>query len=249
MTNQARSHNMKYGKIVDMSYLAKKLTSFFLGASFLLIDLLSDTYFCVSLYHDESYADVSTGRKHAFLAFLVLSTTLWILSSFVIALSFKSSVGFHDQPSALQKIILLLCLTALVAFDLPMYLLAMPQRTVLVTDVRRSDLPTFSPSRKSPSSPSPNSPSSPRPPISNSLFVLGYSSRSEWKASTHYGLFSHLPTFLFEDIPLFIINAQISLSASVSFTSVLALIFSLFGIFRKGWTIYNFCREGFASQK
>jgi len=54
-------------------------------------------------------------------------------------------------------------------------------------------------------------------------------------ASTHYGLLTHLPTFLLEDIPLFFINAQISLndSSSVSFTSIIALIFSLFGIVKK----------------
>jgi len=169
-------------RLSPQTYLAKKLAIFFVGSSLTLIDLLSDTYLCISLFSDESYANVSSSTKRAFLVFLVLSTALWLLASLSIALSFKNSVGYHDQPSPLSKAILVLCLTALIAFDLPMYLIAMPQRVMLVTDIRGGPSTSFSPSPKSPPTSPSSSPSSPKPPpISNSLFVLGYASRSEWK--------------------------------------------------------------------
>ena len=81
--------------------------------------------------------------------------------------------------------------------------------------------------------------------LSNSLFLLGYQSREEWKASTHYGLFSHLPTFFLEDIPLFVLNIQImAATKSFTFVSSISLFLSLCGIMSKGKSMFLWCRAG-----
>ena len=56
---------------------------------------------------------------------------------------------------------------------------------------------------------------------------------------------SHLPTFLFEDVPLFILNVQISAHLrSFPVVSVISLVLSAVGIVKKGWTILQWCSQG-----
>ena len=190
LQSSARLKHVSYGKVVSMSYLTKKLALFLLSASLQVLDVLSDVYFCHSLYTQPSYDDLPESLKTRVLVFLLLSTALWLAISFIIAFNFKDAIGYNDHSaSAMSKPLLLLSLMSLVAFDCPLFLISLPQRTVKVSDITVDD----------------------KKRLSNSVFVLGFESRGEWKASTHYGLISHLPTFVFEDIPLFILNIQISM--------------------------------------
>jgi hypothetical protein len=223
LLSPSRLKGVAYGKVVSMSYLTKRLAAFLFGASFQLMDVISDTYFAVSVHDDER---IPASLRTNVLVFLVLSTVLWLLISFAIAWGLKASIGYHDHKG-LQQVALLCCLWSLVAFDCPLFLVSLPQMVVKVVDIESG------PKKAKPKA------------LSNSVFVLGFGSRSEWKASNHYGLISHLPTFLLEDIPLFILNIQISHhTKSFSFISILSLILSGAGICKKGFTIFTWCRSG-----
>mmetsp|Transcript_1534 Transcript_1534/g.2693 ORF Transcript_1534/g.2693 Transcript_1534/m.2693 type:complete len:280 (+) Transcript_1534:21-860(+) len=215
-----------YGKVVSMDYLVRKLCQFFMSGSLQVVDILTDLYYVYQLKTSALYAGVGEGTKSAAVVFLALSFALWVLVSLSIAWSFKENLGYSDLPSSLKLTTLLSC-TLLIAFDCPLFLISLPQRTVKVADIAGAK----------------------DGGLSNSVFVLAFDDRREWKTSTHYGLLSHLPTFLFEDVPMFIINCKISAEVNdATFESILCLLLSLGGILFKFKMIAEWCRLG-TSQK
>ncbi|GMH68804.1 hypothetical protein TrLO_g1826 [Triparma laevis f. longispina] len=218
----SKSIKGSYGKIVSMDYLVRKLCQFFMSGSLQVVDILTDLYYVYQLHTSSLYEGVSERTKTAALVFLILSCVLWILVSLSISWSFKENLGYSDLPASLKFTTLMSC-TFLIAFDCPLFLISLPQRTVKVADITGTK----------------------DGGLSNSVFVLAFDDRREWKTSTHYGLLSHLPTFLFEDVPMFIINCQVSAEVNdATFESILCLLLSLGGILFKFKMIANWCSTG-----
>jgi hypothetical protein len=129
-------------------------------------------YFTASLYSPANKALLPSRLRTQVLAFLCLSTFLWLAVSFAIAWSFRMAVGYSDYPKLLDKTILLLCLWALVAFDCPLFLVALPSRVVKVADIEQAQTGDYE---------AVNTSKGKGTALSNSVFVLGFESRSEWK--------------------------------------------------------------------
>lgn len=174
--------NMRYGKVVDTTYLLQAMASVVAYAGMACLDLASDVYLAIDLRNNALYSSAEPRVVSAYRWLTAASLGAWLLLPLMLA---ACNADVARGETRVRRAATLLFLWMANAFNVPAWLMFLPELTVKVATVRCKDAPDAA---------------------LHSVLVLGFSSRAAWKSSARVAAIVPAMLLIIEDIPLIALN-------------------------------------------